>query len=192
MSSYEIWDLQARYSGLRNTRIVMGIRNLLDRAPPFTNQPFTTQVGYDPNYADPKIRQAISYMIDQDKFARAYVSDPKLYKNCPSFYMCTSPFFTNIGWPKPDLDKARKLVAESGYDGTPVVVLHGTESAGAPPGDERDRHEHRPARAAFARAARRVVLGRRLESIPRIEGGGRGARLAGPGPPVRLRGPARP
>ncbi|MGE5105711.1 MAG: TonB-dependent receptor [Betaproteobacteria bacterium] len=56
VSSYEIWDLQARYSGLRNTRIVMGIRNLLDRAPPFTNQPFTTQVGYDPNYADPRGR----------------------------------------------------------------------------------------------------------------------------------------
>ena len=53
-----------------------------------------------PPFNNQKIRQAISYMIDQDKFARAYVSDPKLYKNCPSFYMCTSPFFTNTGWPK--------------------------------------------------------------------------------------------
>jgi peptide/nickel transport system substrate-binding protein len=75
-----------------------------------------------------KIRQAISYMIDQEKFARAYVSDPKLYKNCPSFYMCSSPYFTADGWVKPDIEKAKKLVAESGYDGTPVVVLHATES----------------------------------------------------------------
>jgi iron complex outermembrane receptor protein len=56
VSSYEIWDLQARYSGFRNTRIVVGVKNLFDRAPPFTNQPFTTQVGYDPNYADPRGR----------------------------------------------------------------------------------------------------------------------------------------
>jgi iron complex outermembrane receptor protein len=56
VSSYEVWDLQARYSGFRNTKIVVGVRNLFDRAPPFTNQPFTTQVGYDPNYADPRGR----------------------------------------------------------------------------------------------------------------------------------------
>jgi iron complex outermembrane receptor protein len=56
VSSYEVWDLQARYSGFRNTKIVVGVRNLFDRAPPFTNQPFTTQVGYDPNYANPRGR----------------------------------------------------------------------------------------------------------------------------------------
>ncbi|MDE5444248.1 hypothetical protein GWG65_22910 [Bradyrhizobium sp. CSA207] len=67
-------------------------------------------------------------MIDQEKFARAYVSDPKLYKNCPSFFMCSSPYFTADGRVKPDIEKAKKLIAESGYDGTPVVVLHATES----------------------------------------------------------------
>ena len=56
VSSYEVWDLQARYSGFTNTRIVVGVRNLFDRAPPFTNQPFTYQVGYDPHYADPRGR----------------------------------------------------------------------------------------------------------------------------------------
>jgi peptide/nickel transport system substrate-binding protein len=67
-------------------------------------------------------------MIDQEMFAQAYVTDPSLYKNCPSFYMCSSPYFTDAGWVKPDLAKAKKLIAESGYDGTPVVVLHATES----------------------------------------------------------------
>jgi peptide/nickel transport system substrate-binding protein len=81
-----------------------------------------------PPFNNPKVRQAISYMIDQEKFARAYVSDPKLYRNCPSFYMCSSPYFTADGWVKPDIEKAKKLIAESGYDGTPVVVLHATES----------------------------------------------------------------
>ena len=56
VSSYEVWDLQGRYTGFRNVRIVLGIKNLFDRDPPFTNQPFTTQVGYDPQYADPRGR----------------------------------------------------------------------------------------------------------------------------------------
>ena len=81
-----------------------------------------------PPFNNPKVRQAIRYMIDQEMFAQAYVTDPTLYKNCPSFYMCSSPYFTDAGWVKPDLAKAKKLIAESGYDGTPVVVLHATES----------------------------------------------------------------
>jgi iron complex outermembrane receptor protein len=51
-----VWDLQGRYTGFRNVRIVLGIKNLFDRDPPFTNQPFSTQVGYDPSYADPRGR----------------------------------------------------------------------------------------------------------------------------------------
>ena len=56
VSSYEVWDLQGRYTGLTNMTIVLGIKNLMDRAPPFTNQPFSFQVGYDPAYADPRGR----------------------------------------------------------------------------------------------------------------------------------------
>ena len=81
-----------------------------------------------PPFNNPKVRQAIRYMIDQETFAQAYVTDPSLYKSCPSFYMCSSPYFTDAGWVKPDLQKAKQLIAESGYDGTPVVVLHATES----------------------------------------------------------------
>jgi peptide/nickel transport system substrate-binding protein len=81
-----------------------------------------------PPFNNPKVRQAIRYMVDQNVFMRAYVDDPKLYKDCPSYYMCGSPYFTDAGWVKQDLAKARQLVKESGYDGTPVVVLHGTEA----------------------------------------------------------------
>jgi len=56
VSSYEVWDLHARYSGFTNTRIFVGVRNLFGRDPPFTNQPFTYQAGYDPKYADPRGR----------------------------------------------------------------------------------------------------------------------------------------
>jgi iron complex outermembrane receptor protein len=53
VSSYEIWDVQARYSGLKNTAIALGVKNLMDRAPPFSNAGPT---GWDPQYADPRGR----------------------------------------------------------------------------------------------------------------------------------------
>ncbi len=81
-----------------------------------------------PPFDNPKVRQAIRYMVDQTTFLRAYVDDPKLYTDCPSFYMCTSPYFTDAGWVKQDLARARTLIKESGYKGEPVVVLHGTEA----------------------------------------------------------------
>jgi iron complex outermembrane receptor protein len=56
VSSYELWDLQGRYSGWKNTTLIVGVKNLFDRAPPFTNQRSSFQVGYDPSYADPRGR----------------------------------------------------------------------------------------------------------------------------------------
>lgn len=41
---------------LRSTTLAFGIRNLFDRDPPFTNQGDRFQVGYDPNYGDPRGR----------------------------------------------------------------------------------------------------------------------------------------
>jgi iron complex outermembrane recepter protein len=56
VGSYEVWDLQERYSGFQNTTIALGVKNVMDRAPPFSNQTFTRQIGYDPKYADPRGR----------------------------------------------------------------------------------------------------------------------------------------
>lgn len=80
-----------------------------------------------PPFDNPKVRQAMLNVIDQEMFMRAAVDDPKLYTVCPSFYSCTSPNFTNAGWPKPDLARARQILKDSGYKGEPVVVLHGNE-----------------------------------------------------------------
>jgi iron complex outermembrane recepter protein len=56
VGSHEIWDLQILYGGLRNITLALGVKNLMDRAPPFSNQPFSRQVGFDPVYADPRGR----------------------------------------------------------------------------------------------------------------------------------------
>ena len=82
-----------------------------------------------PPFNNPKVRQAIRYMVDQQTFTSALVNDPAFYKVCPSFYMCSSPYFTDAGSVKQDLAKAKALMAESGYDGSPVIVLHATDGA---------------------------------------------------------------
>jgi iron complex outermembrane receptor protein len=56
VASYDVWDLQLRCSGFSRVTIAFGVKNLMDRAPPFSNQTFTRQVGYDPAYADPRGR----------------------------------------------------------------------------------------------------------------------------------------
>ena len=76
-----------------------------------------------PPFDDPKMRQALLYAIDQTQFRDLYSTDPSLTRTCDSFLACTSPYATDVGWPKPDLERARALVKESHYDGKPVVVL---------------------------------------------------------------------
>ena len=56
VGNYSVWDLQVRYNGFPHTVLAIGINNFLDDAPPFSNQPFSRQVGYDPAYADPRGR----------------------------------------------------------------------------------------------------------------------------------------
>jgi len=71
-----------------------------------------------------KLRQAVGYAVDQAAFISAYTDDPALGRVCQSFYPCGSPYATDSGWPAaPDRARARALVSESGYDGTPVVLL---------------------------------------------------------------------
>ena len=50
--------MQASYRGWKDLIAAVGIRNLLDRAPPYTNAGGQNyfQAGYDPTYGDPRGR----------------------------------------------------------------------------------------------------------------------------------------
>ncbi len=96
---------------------LQGVFRMNQSQPPFNNQ---------------KLRQAILRLVDQEQTLRAYVDDKALFTNCPSFYMCDSPYFTKSGWPSPDAAAAKKLVSESGYKGEKIVLLDATETALSP------------------------------------------------------------
>ena len=56
VGSYETWDVQGTWDGWRGLGVVLGVRNVLDRDPPASDQGQTFQVGYDPRYTDSRGR----------------------------------------------------------------------------------------------------------------------------------------
>ncbi|YCH28630.1 TonB-dependent receptor [Pseudomonas sp. D2-5] len=53
MGSYSVWDLSGGYTWKEHLDLDIGLKNLFDRDPPFTNQANTFQSGYDPRFTDP-------------------------------------------------------------------------------------------------------------------------------------------
>ncbi|WP_109076156.1 MULTISPECIES: ABC transporter substrate-binding protein [unclassified Azospirillum] len=86
-----------------------------------------------PPFNNPKIRQAVLHAIDQEKFLAAMGYPPDLrMKHCATFFICGGPNETSAGadaYKKPDIATAKRLLAEAGYKGEPVVVLLPTDYA---------------------------------------------------------------
>ena len=54
VGTYSIWDLQGRYTGIKNTTVALGVKNIFNRAPPVAGGVGTFQFGYDASYGDPR------------------------------------------------------------------------------------------------------------------------------------------
>jgi len=83
-----------------------------------------------PPFDNPKMRQAVLWMINQSDYLQAVVGNPAYYGTCPAYFGCGTPLESDAGSEAlmtQDLDKARALVQEAGYDGTPVVILQATD-----------------------------------------------------------------
>jgi iron complex outermembrane receptor protein len=53
---FSTFDLNVAYTGFKNVTLALGVLNLLNTDPPFSNQGDGFQVGYDQRYADPRGR----------------------------------------------------------------------------------------------------------------------------------------
>jgi peptide/nickel transport system substrate-binding protein len=79
-----------------------------------------------------KIRQAVAYALNQKDFLNATIGDAEFYVTCKSLYPCGSPLETTKGWDdkiESNVTKAKALLQEAGYDGTPVVLMQSTDIA---------------------------------------------------------------
>ena len=52
VGDWATWDMFANWQPTKSISLTAGVKNLLDRAPPTSNQAATFQVGYDPRFAD--------------------------------------------------------------------------------------------------------------------------------------------
>jgi peptide/nickel transport system substrate-binding protein len=92
--------------------------------------PIATQSMLRPNslyppFTDVRARQALNYVIDQgDQMAAGY-GDESIWKRCNSFFICGSPYGTEVGAEgfKQDFAKARELLKASGYNGEKLVFI---------------------------------------------------------------------
>jgi peptide/nickel transport system substrate-binding protein len=83
-------------------------------------------------FDNPKVRQAVIAAFSQEAFLRAQVGVKDLYKPCGSMFICGSPYGSLAGSDlqmKSNMKKAQDLLKESGYDGTPIVVMKPTDLA---------------------------------------------------------------
>ena len=56
VGALSLWDLQGSYTGFRDVRLTLGVKNLFDRNPPVSNQITSFISGFDPSYYDPRAR----------------------------------------------------------------------------------------------------------------------------------------
>src|SRR3984957_10404552 len=80
-----------------------------------------------PPFDNVKVRRAALLAINQKDVLDALVGNPDNYQVCGAFFVCGTPLATDIGSEslvKGDgMAEAKKLLAASGYDGTPIVIM---------------------------------------------------------------------
>ena len=57
VKAYSLWDASMAYAVTKNLKLRAGVQNLLDEAPPYSNQAYYFLSGYDPTYTDPRGRR---------------------------------------------------------------------------------------------------------------------------------------
>jgi peptide/nickel transport system substrate-binding protein len=86
-----------------------------------------------PPFNNVKARQAMLHLIHHTEVLKATLGDEKYFKGCSSLFGMGTPMENdaNIDWFKggQNIEKAKQLLKESGYDGRPVVVLQATNIA---------------------------------------------------------------
>jgi len=86
-----------------------------------------------PPFDNVHAREAMLHLIKQEDILAATFGNPQYFQGCPSLFGCSGNMQNeaNTDWFKSgqDIEKAKALFQQAGYDGRPVVVLQATNIA---------------------------------------------------------------
>lgn len=80
-------------------------------------------------FDNPKVRNAVFTAFAQEDFLKATIGDAKWYKVCKAPFVCGTPLDTDAGMAdvlNGNAAKAKQILTEAGYDGTPIVLMQST------------------------------------------------------------------
>jgi len=84
-----------------------------------------------PPFDNPKVRRAVFMAVNQKDFMDAMVGNDQYFTLCGAIFICGSPLDTAQGSEAivkgTGMAEAKRLLAESGYDGTPIVLMAPTD-----------------------------------------------------------------
>ena len=102
------------------------------QADPYGSQGWMRINHLHPPFDNKTARQAIQLVVDQETYLQAIVGTPDLYKVCPALFMCDTPYASDAGSGRvmmQDFDKAKAMLAEAGYNGEKIILMHPTDIA---------------------------------------------------------------
>jgi peptide/nickel transport system substrate-binding protein len=80
---------------------------------------------------NPMIRKAAIASVKQKDVLDALVGNPEYYKLCGAMFVCGTPLASEVGSETlvegNGMEMAKKMLADAGYDGTPIVIMHPTD-----------------------------------------------------------------
>jgi peptide/nickel transport system substrate-binding protein len=137
-------DAQTQVAALQNGEIDMIEAPSHDLLPLLTKDKNIKVVNYNPAglqytfrfnelfkpFDNPKIRHAAFVAFGQEDFLKATIGDPKYYKLCKAPFPCGTPLASDEAMAdvlNQNAAKAKELLKEAGYDGTPVVLMQSTD-----------------------------------------------------------------
>ena len=84
-----------------------------------------------PPVNNPKMRQALLYVVDQNDYVLGIAGNPANGRACYSYFGCGTPLSSEVGAEamkgRRDLEKAKQLIKEAGYNGEKIVIIDATD-----------------------------------------------------------------